>query len=274
MKIDICITSYRNAEKLKMCLESIIEKTKFVDYHIYVLLNDPNEEMKKVIHDSIFMGDVQFTDRITPVFNDNNNGSFSKNNNELVAEGDGDLILFLNDDIEIQHDSWLLNMTQVTDNDPNIGVVGALLLYPSKKIQHVGVFFSERTNNLPFHMYYRKSPKEVKDFISVPRYYQAVTGACMLVRRKDFETLGGLCNDYFYCYEDIQYCLDVRHKLKKKCVYTPNAVLIHHEGISSSSKNNPHLQKNIEAFRKNCTGKYYNDLEFYLSNPNFMVYNK
>jgi GT2 family glycosyltransferase len=272
-KVDICMTTYRNVDKLKTCLKSMVEKTKFVDYKIYLLANTPNEEMKKVIHDSMFLDDIKFTDRIIPVFNDTNEGSFSQNNNEIASEGDGDLILFANDDLEVVNDTWLLSMTQML-NDPNIGVVGALLLYPNKKIQHCGVFFSEKTNNLPFHIHYQRNPKEVKDFISVPRYYQAVTAACMLVRRKDFETVGGFSTEYNYGFEDCQFCLDVKQKLKKKCVYTPNAVLIHNEGISGTFKKHPHLQKNIEAFRKNCAGKYYNDLDFYLSNPNFMVYNK
>lgn len=272
--IDVIITTYRNPEKLKLCLSSVIEKTKFVDFRIFLWCNDPNDEVKKVIHDSIFIDDIPFTDRIIPIYNDNNDGSFASNNNEAAAEGNGEFILFLNDDIEPQHDDWLLNMVSMM-NDPGIGAVGSLLLYPkTKAIQHCGVFFSDKTNNLPFHMFYRRNPKEVKDFISMPRYYQAVTGACMLVRRKDFEAVGGFCDEYFYGYEDIQLCLDIKHKLNKKSVYTPRSVLVHYEGISGSFKEHSHLQDNIKTFRKNCSGKYYNDLDFYLSNPNFMVYGK
>lgn len=269
--VDIVVTTYRNSDKLRICLNSIVQKTKFIDYRVYVMANDPNEDIKKAIHDSIFIDDIQFTDRIIPIYNDSNDGSFSSNNNELASEGTGDYILFLNDDIEILHDDWLLNMSTML-NDQSIGVVGALLFYPNKLIQHCGVFFSDKTNNLPFHMHYRKKPSEVKKYISVPRYYQAVTGACMLVRRNDFEAVGGFNEEFYYCYEDIGLCLDIKDRLNKKSIYTPKAALIHHEGISSSSKNNPYLKKNIEVFKKNYYGKYYNDLEFYLSNPNFMVY--
>lgn len=273
MSVDICVTTFRNTEKLKVCLESIIEKTKFVDYKVYVWCNEPNDEVKQAIYDSIFVDGIQFTDRIIPVFNDTNEGSFASNNNDVASEGEGELILFLNDDIEVLHDDWLLNMTQMM-NDQEIGVVGCLLFYPDRKIQHCGVFFSEKTNNLPFHIHYKQNPQKVKDFISVPRYYQAVTGACMLVRRKDFEELGGFNTSFRFGYEDVALCLDIKHQLKKKTVYTPKSVLTHWEGVSGSFKEHPHLQENIKAFRENYTGKYYNDLEFYLSNPNFMVYNK
>lgn len=273
MSVDVVITTHRNADKLKICLRSVIEKTKFVDYKIYLLANDPNEAIKKVIHDSMFVDDILFTDRIEPIFNDNNDGSFSTNNNETAAEGKAPYILFLNDDCEPINEDWLLNMKSMLDKDPKLGVVGALLLYPGQKIiQHCGVFFSQRTNGLPYHMLYKQPVKKVAGFISVPRYYQAVTAACMLVRRDDFEKVGGFSKDYQYGYEDSQLCLDLKDKCDRRIIYTPSAQLIHHEGISGAFKQHPSLQDNIKAFRKNCSGRYINDYEFYMGDPKFMVY--
>ena len=96
----------------------------------------------------------------------------------------------------------------------------------------------------------------------------------MLIRRKDFEDIGGLSEEYFYGFEDVDLCLKLNAKLGKRCVFTPTAQLIHNEGISGKFKQHPKLQNNIEAFRKQCDGKYYNDLEFYINDPNFMIYNK
>lgn len=271
-KVDIVTTTYRNVNKLKICLSSITEKTKFVDYTWYVWANEPNDEVEQIIHDSMYIDDILFNERIEPIFTDDNNGSFSSNNNEAAAEGESEYILFLNDDIEPVNDDWLLNMTRILDTDPKVGVVGALLMYPDKKtIQHCGVFFSQRTNNLPFHMYYKQdiSNTNVSRFVSVPRYYQAVTAACMLVRRDDFNAVGGFSTDYFYSFEDVDLCIKIKDKLKKRCVFCPQSNLIHHEGISGTQ---PKLKENIAAFRKNCTGKYFNDLEFYMSDPKFMIY--
>lgn len=269
-KVDIVITTYRSSEKLKTCLSTVIERTKFVDYKIYLWANDPNEEVKQVIHDAMYIDNILFNEHIEPIFNDNNNGSFASNNNEAAAEGNGDYILFLNDDIEPLSDAWLLSMVNILDTDQKVGVVGSLLLYPDKQtVQHCGVFFSHKTNNLPFHMFYRQHASKVASFISIPRFYQAVTGACMLVRRADFEAVGGFSTDYFYSFEDIDLCLKLKHKLNKTSVFCPQSVLIHNEGIS---KTQPRVKENVAAFRKNCTGKYYNDLEFYINNPNFMIY--
>lgn len=273
-KIDIITTTYRSVEKLKTCLSSVIERTKYVDYKWYLWANDPNDEIKKVIHDSMFIDDILFNGKIEPIFNDNNNGSFSSNNNEAAAQGNSEYILFLNDDIETLNDTWLLSMSQILDTNPKIGVVGSLLLYPDKQtIQHCGVFFSEKTNNLPYHMFYKQKAARVKDFISVHRYYQCVTAACMLIRRDDFEKLGGFSNDFYYMYEDVGLCLDIKSKLGKLCLYNPQSILIHNEGISGNGKNNSKFKENILKFKEKYAGLHYNDLEFYLSNPNFMIYN-
>jgi GT2 family glycosyltransferase len=274
-KVDIITTTFRNTEKLKICISSILEKTNHVDYKWYLWCNDPDDEVKKVVYNSLFVDNIMFTDQVVPIYNDSNDGSFSSNNNEAAGEGSSEYILFMNDDIEPLNDEWLVNMVNILDTDSNIGAVGAMLLYPDKKtIQHCGVFFSHRTNNLPFHMHYRQPVDKVKDFISVPRYYQAVTAACMLVRRDDFNSIGGFSTDFFYGFEDVALCLDIKDKLKKRTVYCPFAQLVHHEGISDFSKkqDHPRLQKNILALKKGYADKYFNDYDFYIRDPNFMVY--
>ena len=270
--IDVVVTTHRNTEKLKVCLEKILDVTKHVRYRVIVWCNDPNDEVKKTIHDSIFVDDIQFTDRIRPIFNDSNDGSFSSNNNLAASLANGDYILFLNDDVEPISETWLYDMQNMIQNDPKIGAVGALLLYPDKKtIQHCGVFFSHKTNNLPFHMHYKQPLDSVAQFVSQPRYYQAVTAACMLVRRKDFAQLGGFHEEYKNGFEDVDLCLGLK-QLNKTCVYCPTAQLIHHEGISGQFKNHPNIDNNIKVFRSRCTGKYYDDYDFYTKDPKFMIY--
>ena len=273
-KVDICITTYRNVDKLKTCLETVLEKTKFVDYKIYLWANDPTEEVKKTIHDSMYIDNILFNDHIEPIFNDDNSGSFSSNNNAVAKEGTGEYILFLNDDIYPLRDDWLYNMLNIIENNSKVGVVGSLLLYPDQKtIQHCGVFFSNKTNSLPYHMFYKQSIDKVSNFISHHRYYQAITGACMLMRRKDFEEVGGFNTQYYYGYEDIHLCLDIKKILNKSSVYCADSILVHNEGISGSFKNHPKIQDNIKIFKELNKDRYYNDLEFYLNDNNFMTFN-
>ena len=137
-EISIITTTYRNKEKLKRCLTLVLEKTKYVDYNWIVWANDPDDEVKQIIHDAMFIDDICFQDITIPIYNDTNNGSFSSNNNEAVLESDSKYILFMNDDIEPINETWLLNMKTLLDNDQKIGAIGALLMYPNNLIQHCG----------------------------------------------------------------------------------------------------------------------------------------
>lgn len=275
-QVSILTTTYRSYDKLQKCLNSVMEHTKYVDYKHILLANDPDDRIKQIIHDSVYLDGWLFNDRIDVIYNDNNAGSFSSNNNDLAQEAQGKYLLMLNDDCfpTAENENWLYSMTQVLEADETVGAVGALLLYPNKTIQHCGVFFSQRTNNLPFHLHYKQPISKVAGFVSQYRYYQAVTAACMLVRREEFLALGGFSSDYYYGFEDTAFCLSLRHKLNKTCVYCPEACLIHDEGISGTFKQHPKLQDNIAAFRKDWDGKYFHDELFYLTTPSHMIYKK
>lgn len=270
MAVDIVTTTYRNADKLKICLSSVIERTKYVDFKWYLWANDPDDKVKEIIHNSMYIDGIRFHNKLEPIFNDTNDGSFSSNNNEAALEGSADYILFLNDDIEPINETWLLSMIQIMDTDPKVGAVGALLLYPGAKlVQHAGVMFDQRTNGLPYHIFYKQP---ITNFMAVNRYYQAVTAACMLVRREDFTKLNGFDTSFIYGYEDIDYCLKLRHILSKHSVYCAGAQLIHHEGISGTFKKHPHLKNNMDVFRDRWGKKIFNDHQFYLQDKNFMIY--
>jgi GT2 family glycosyltransferase len=277
-QVSIITTTYRAYDKLAACIRSVRENTKYVEVKHYIYANSPDDKVKQVLHDSMFVGDILFTDRIEPIYNEDNTGSFSSNNNAAAKHAKGKYICLLNDDIQIppENSTWLYSMVQVLESDPKVGVVGALLLYPDQKtIQHCGVFFSAQTNNLPYHMLYRRQLSGVADFLAPYRYYQAVTGACLLIRREDYEAVGGLNPSFHYGFEDTALCLAVRNKLKKLTVYCPDAKLIHDEGVTGAGKaKNPKLEGNIRALRTEYAGQYYNDLELYQANPNYMLYKR
>lgn len=263
--IDIITTTYSGSwDRLIKYMPAVLNAD--ADFKWYIWVNGADENIKKLL-------DSQ--ENVYPIYNKDNSGSFSYNNNKAAAEGDGKYILLLNDDVEPLDQQWLSCMANVLEKDDRVGAVGSLLLYPDKElVQHCGVFFSRKTNNLPFHIHYRQPIKKVKRFIETPRYYQAVTGACMLVRREDWDSVGGLDEGYKYGYEDIDLCLKLKHQLNKRSVYIQQARLVHHEGISDFGKkeSHPNLQHNIEVFRDKWTGKYIDDLDFYLRDPKFMVY--
>lgn len=173
------------------------------------------------------------------------NYTFSESNNFAASSCASDLILFLNNDIVFCQDI-LPKMVSYLD-DPAIGVLGVRLLSSSVEgeeahtkrnwaqyTQHLGIKFSFNRENRPF-FYYEVPLNEV----SAPTAHNAcwvpaVTAACMMMRREDFERAGKYHEGYFYGCEDIDLCLSVFGKIGKKAVSANDIVAVHHKSTTRS----------------------------------------
>jgi len=154
-------------------------------------------------------------------------GSFSSINNELASKALGEYLLFLNDDTQPQS-FWLCSMmSQIRTAD--VGVVGAQLLYPNGQVQHAGVAFTAQG---PVNIGKAVLGSFQENFSNTNHELQAITGACMLVRKTDFLEVGGFDEGYYFCYEDVDLCLKINKQLNKKIVYASAAKVIHAESVS------------------------------------------
>jgi GT2 family glycosyltransferase len=142
----------------------------------------------------------------------------------------GRLICHLNNDI-VARPGWLAAMTRCLA--PDVGVVGARLLYPDDTIQHAGValapvrFGSEGCG--PYHPFKRWPANEA---VCTERFdCAAVTGACLLTPRELFLELDGFDEIFWNGYEDVDYCLRVGAR-GLRVVYEPAATLYHYESQS------------------------------------------
>ena len=116
--------------------------------------------------------------------------NYSKINNLGVTYAKGELLLFLNNDIEPISDNWLTEMVSHGIR-PEIGCVGAKLLYPNDTIQHGGVVLG--LGGLAGHAF-KSFPMDhsgYKNRLCLVQNYSAVTAACLLVKKKLFEQVGG-----------------------------------------------------------------------------------
>jgi len=193
-------------------------------------------------------------------------GSFSSINNELVKYSTGEYLLFLNDDTQPQF-LWLYTMVSKLHNRENIGVVGARLLYLENKIQHAGVAFIPHG---PVNVGKSVLKSLPQDFPNNDRFYQAVTGACMLVRKTDFLAVGGFDEGYYFCYEDIDLCLKINKQLNKKIVYASSAKVYHRESATQKKFGTAcEKQRNgIALFRARWSSFVRSDLVEFSGNPN------
>jgi len=205
---------------------------------------------------------------------DHNRDNFSQGVNSLanmakVNLQERDLFLLLNNDIFFKDSESLKNMLDVyIKHDP--GIVGAKLNYTNtNKLQHGGVIFSSRYGNMPWH--YRANEEEDSDACR-DRYFQAVTGACLLTPCDLFFKMGMLDEKFNWAFEDIAYNLKVL-KSGKKVIYCGSTNIDHGESVSL--KKNPvnklMMEPNVKHFKAQYGSLYKIDHDLYLKNKEHCV---
>lgn len=157
--------------------------------------------------------------------------NFSHLCNEGVAAGpDTDLVLLLNNDIDIRHRRWLLQLSGWL-RDPEVIGTGPMLLYPDGRVQHGGV----RLNFGLFAGHYartqpnRPRPSSLHD---QAREVSCLTAACLLLRTADFHAVGGMNEDLAIDFQDVELCLRLAAETGGTFVYDPTYPLTHHESAS------------------------------------------
>jgi O-antigen biosynthesis protein len=226
--ISIVIPTRDRKDLLEACINSLDRATSYRNKEIIVVDNDSAEAETK----AYFAALSQRPDvRVIPA-----PGSFNYPRliNLGASHARGDLLMTLNNDIEAFEPDWLSEMVSQVSR-PGVGVVGCLLLYPDRSVQHAGVIVG--LSGVAGHMYADAAPDDpgYAGRIYVTQDLSAVTGACQLMRRALFERLGGLDGRHLaVAYNDIDFCLRVR-EAGLRVIYTPYARLLHHHSASRGS---------------------------------------
>ncbi len=159
------------------------------------------------------------------------NRGFAGANNQGAELARGRFLVLLNNDTEATP-HWLAAMLRAA-SQPDVGVVGARLLFPDGTIQHAGVAMSAfqfgSAGFAPIHDLYQAPGNDRA--AKMRTEYQVVTAACMVTPRDLYRELGGLDEAFWNGYEDVDYCLRVRAH-GRRIVYEPDAVLTHFESQS------------------------------------------
>ena len=156
--------------------------------------------------------------------------SFSKVNNDCARSASGEFLLFLNNDTEVTTPNWIESLLFYAEQ-PDVGAVGPLLLYPDGTVQHAGVILGPRGTADHLMRGFPGQSDGYAGSLVVSREVSAVTGACLMTRRQVFEKVGGFNEHYQSHYQDIDLCLRMRQAGLRN-IYTCNASLIHDESVT------------------------------------------
>lgn len=221
--VDIIMAVYNARPFVLKCLQSVRANTKY-PHKIYFA--DDCSTDAHLVHL------LQKMDRegVATLLRSETNLGFAAINNWAIAQTKSKFFCLLNSDT-MALEGWLKAMMETMLSNKRVGMVGAKLLFPHGKsqtsgtIQHAGV--GRDRSGLPYHPY-RERPGDFPP-ANVLREVNAVTGACMLARRKCWDELKGFDEEYSMGqFEDVDLCWRMRNH-GWKIWMQPKAVLYHYE---------------------------------------------
>lgn len=275
--VSIVIANRDHAQDLKRCLTSIFEKSTYENYEIIIVENGSTEEETKRYYKEVTSG--PYKDRVSVVeykYAEGETFNYSRINNFGVSKARGEYILLLNNDTEVISLNWIEELLMYAQRD-DVACVGGKLYYPDKTIQHAGIVIGLGAHRTAGHVHYRQR-RENLGYMGRLCYAQnmsAVTGACLMVKKRIYDELGGLDETFEVSLNDVDFCLRCRQKNYLN-VFTPFAELYHYESLSRGSDvEDPHSEnakrydREAEHFRTRWKEVIERGDPYY--NPNFTL---
>lgn len=231
MRFSIIIPTYGGLRFLVKCISSIKQFEKSDDYEIIVVDDGSPQSDRINLQNYCEKNNIKCFVHLT-------NQGFAHAVNTGIRVAQGDIVVLCNNDIQFTH-PILSSIKATFDTSLSLGIIGGLLLYPNKRVQHAGLTYHERRKsfyhdhkNLP-----NFDPKVLK-----PKYVEAVTGALFAIKREVINKIGHLNEEYFLACEDTEYCLRA-WEAGFSVYYNPAVSAIHYEG--GTRGNTPHAKTRI-----------------------------
>ena len=243
--VSIVIPNKDEKETLKKCLESIWKKTSYSNYEIILVENNSTTQE---IRD--YYKELDGKERVRVVYWDKE-FNYSAINNFGISYAKGEYILCLNNDITVISPDWLEELLANCQR-PEVGIVGARLYYPDNTIQHAGIVLGMGGCAGSLFVGLARSRGGYLHKAALQQDLSAVTAACFMVKKEVFEKVGGFEEKLAVAFNDVDFCLKVRHA-GYLVVYDPYAELYHHEsktrGYENTEAKKRRFQEEIEYMR-------------------------
>lgn len=261
--VSIIIPTRDGYDDMLRCLNSIVAKTSYPNYEIIVADNGSTDERMEKLY-AKFKGQLGERFRVESIdipFN------YSRINNLAAQKAKGKYLLFLNNDTEVITPGWITKMVSFAQFE-RIGMVGAKLYYPNQTIQHAGVIVGLGGAAGHCHHTYPKGDFGYFGKLEINVNYLAVTAACCMIRKADFEQLGGFEEKLTVAFNDVDLCLR-EYEAGHDNVWLHGVELYHYESQTRGYENTPEKKARFDQetkFMEDRWGKYIANDPFY--NPN------
>lgn len=239
--VSIVIPSKDNPDMLKRCIDGVITakiKSSININEVVIVDNGSSSENREIIEGFIH----KISDVSIIYCYDQKEFNFSAMCNQGAEKTSGEYILFLNDDIEVVDQNFIVKMLYYARMN-HVGAVGAKLIYPGGNvIQHTGLVdlkFCGPSHKLSTFsdgdiLYYGRNRANLNCL--------AVTGACLMVSRQKYFLINGFHDKMKVGYNDVDLCISLYEKGLYNVVVN-DTLLIHHESVSRG--NDLSYEKNL-----------------------------
>jgi len=222
--LSIIIPTWNTAKVTKKCIQSIQKHLKDFSYEIIIIDNSSADNTVEVLSK---IKDLK-------LIKNKENLGFAKANNQAVKIAEGEVLFFLNSDMELIDDS-LIKMFQYLQSHSNIGAIGPQFLNINLTPQS-SVFPKQNISNAFKEFWLGQKDKYLKysPDLSRPSSVWSISGGALMIKKDFFKKIGSWNEKYFFYFEDLDLCRTI-HQINKEIVFYPECKIIHHHGASGKS---------------------------------------
>ena len=250
--LSIIIPTWNSAKVTKKCVQTIQKHLKDFSYEVIIIDNGSTDNTIEVLSK---IKDLK-------LIKNKENLGFSKANNQAVKIADGEVLFFLNSDMELI-DNSLIKMYEYFKDNSNIGAIGPQFLNIDLTPQS-SVFPKQNIINAFKEFWLGQKNKYLKYLpsLSKPSSVWSISGGALMINKVFFKKINGWNEKYFFYFEDLDLCRSI-HQTEKDIVYYPDCKVIHHHGFSGAK-----LVSSADQWRRLIPGsiKYHGKVKHYLIN--------
>jgi GT2 family glycosyltransferase len=248
MDVSIIIVNWNTRELLSQCLQSVYASRTTKEIEVWVVDNGSTDGSVEMVRENYPQANLTVNEK---------NVGFAHANNQAIKRSSGDTVLLLNPDTVVDQDA-IDNLFHFLESNSDVGVVGPRLLNPDRSLQESAypepTLFREfwRMFHLDKFNYYAEYPMDKWPNDQV-REVDVLMGACLLIRRKIFDQVGFMDEDFFIYSEEVDLCTRIRD-YGWRLFWYPAATVVHYGGQSTQQVQQEMFlqlyQGKIQYFRK------------------------